>query len=138
MATDSGRALSRVREDVYDEDEQDVEIMDGPAHVLRLGDEEFACKDTLPMGTLVRYADNGLMGIHHVLVKVVIPDEPSAAELRANPDAQPSHERMWDAFEDLDEREVMKAVEGLIESYAARPTQSRSSSRGGRRTTGRR
>lgn len=139
MAGSNGRSLARVHDEEPEDDyDGDVEIVDGPRHVLVLGDQEFVCKDTMPLGTLVRYANNDLLGIHHVLVKVVLPDEPSAAELRANPDAEPSHERMWDAFEDMDQDEVMKAVEGLITSYAARPTQSRPSSRGGRKPTSRR
>lgn len=131
-----GRSLAVAGD--MDDDALNGEIVDGPRHVLVLGDEEFVCKDSMPIGTLVRYADNDLLGIHHVLVRIVIPDEPSKAELRANPNAQPSHERMWDAFEDMDQDEVMTAVKALLESYAERPTQSRSSSPGGRKRTNRR
>lgn len=83
-AASNNRALSRVQ------DEQEVEIVDGPRHVLVLGDQEFVGKEGSPTGTLLRYADNDLLGLHHVLTKLVLPDEPSDAELRANPFAKPS------------------------------------------------
>ena len=95
----------------------------GPKHILKLGDIEFECADTLPLGTLIRYAENDLLGIHNILVKVVHPDD---------------HEEMWDAFENLTQDEVMEAVRGLVESYSARPTDGASSSRGGSRRTRRR
>lgn len=96
---------------------------EGPKHLLVLGDDEFECGEKMPLGTLVRYANNDLLGIHHVLVKLVDPAE---------------HERMWDAFEKLDQDEVMEAVKGLIESYSNRPTAPRSSSRAGSKRGARR
>jgi hypothetical protein len=91
-----------------------------PMHVLVLGDEEFVCGDKLPISTLIRYADNDLLGLHHILIKLVPEDE---------------HERMWDAFEDLDPEEVTDAISKLVESYADRPTNQPARSRAGSKST---
>jgi hypothetical protein len=116
-----GAALNTVRGEAV---EGTVVDPDAPRHVLTLGEEEFACGDTLPLGTLIRHADNDLLGIHHVLVKLVDEDD---------------HDRMWDAFESLDQEEVMAAVQELIKSYSPeRPTQRPGSSRTGSRRTKRR
>jgi hypothetical protein len=95
-------------------------VESGPVHVLVLGPEEFVCGPKLPISTLIRYADNDLLGLHHILVKLVDPDE---------------HERMWDAFEDLDQDEVAKAIGDLVESYSERPTVPASRSRAGSKST---
>lgn len=87
-----------------------------PEHLLTLGEEEFVCGPELPIGTLIRYADNDLLGLHHILVKLVDEDD---------------HERMWDAFESMDQEEVGDAISTLVESYSDRPTKRSSSSRGG-------
>lgn len=91
-----------------------------PEHVLVLGEEEFVCGDKLPISTLIRYADNDLLGLHHILVKLVPEDE---------------HDRMWDAFEKLDPEEVTKAIGDLVKSYADRPTVPASRSRAGSKST---
>ena len=73
-------------------------------HVVELrSPSTFSCSATrsscartsCPIGTLIRYADNDLLGLHHILVKLVDADE---------------HERMWDAFEDLDPRRSTDAI----------------------------
>lgn len=76
-------------------------------HVLVLGDDVFTCADKLPVTTLIRYADNDLLSMHHILVKLVYEQD---------------HERMWDAFEGLDEKVSMDAITELITSYSERPT----------------
>ena len=97
------------------------DVMDSePLHVLVLGDEEFVCGDRLPISTLIRHADNDLLGLHHILVKLVDDEE---------------HERMWDAFEELDPDEVTEAISKLVESYADRPTKPASRSRAGSKST---
>ena len=102
---------------------QDTEPVEGePMHVLRLGDEEFVCGDKLPIATLIRYADNDLLGLHHILIKLVDPDE---------------HERMWEAFEDMELEEVGEAISALVESYSDRPTEPASRSRAGSKSTSR-
>jgi hypothetical protein len=117
-----GAALNTVRDS--EAVEGTVVDPDAPRHVLVLGEEEFACGDTLPIGTLIRHADNDLLGIHHVLVKLVDEDE---------------HDRMWDAFEALGQEEVMEAVKNLVSSYSPeRPTGRSGSSRTGSRRTKRR
>jgi hypothetical protein len=99
----------------------DGDVMESePLHVLTLGDEEFVCGDRLPISTLIRYADNDLLGLHHILVKLVPEEE---------------HERMWDAFEDLDPEEVTDAISKLVESYSDRPTKPASRSRAGSKNT---
>jgi hypothetical protein len=105
--------LAEVRDDETTEGNLD-------AHVLQLGDEVFTCGDKLPLATLIRYADNDLLGLHHILVKLVDPDE---------------HERMWDAFEDLEMDEVTAAITKLVESYSDRPTGPASRSRAGSKST---
>lgn len=85
-------------------------------HVLVLGGDVFTCADTLPVSTLIRYANNDLLSMHHILVKLVHPDE---------------HERMWDAFEALDEKVAMDAITELIGSYSDRPTERPEPSRRG-------
>lgn len=97
-----------------------IEAETEPMHVLRLGTSEFICGPKLPVATLIRYAENDLLGLHHILVKLV--DE---AE----------HERMWDAFEELDLEEVGEAITALIESYTDRPTVPASRSRAGSKST---
>jgi hypothetical protein len=99
------------------------EVVDSePMHVLVLGDEEFECGPKLPISTLIRYADNDLLGLHHILVKLVDEED---------------HERMWDAFEELDPEEVTDAISKLVESYTERPTgpapRSRAGSKSARR-----
>jgi hypothetical protein len=101
-----------------DEDETVEGTTDG--HVLVLGEEVFTCGDKLPVSTLIRYADNDLLGLHKILVKLVPEDE---------------HERMWDAFEDLDEAEVTEAIGNLVQSYSERPTGRPSPSRAGSKST---
>jgi hypothetical protein len=91
-----------------------------PEHLLILGDEEFVCGDKLPISTLIRYADNDLLGLHHILVKLVDEED---------------HERMWDAFEDMDTDDVVGAIGALIESYSERPTARPAPSRGGSKNT---
>lgn len=91
-----------------------------PEHVLVLGAEKFVCGPQLPIGTLLRYADNDLLGLHHILVRLVDEDD---------------HERMWDAFEDLNPDEVKDAISSLVESYTARPTVPASRSRAGSKST---
>lgn len=95
-------------------------------HVLVLGEERFECADKLPVRTLVRYADGGLEQIHHILVKLVHPDDT---------------ERMWDAFEDMpDDDSAMAAINELIATYSGdsdRPTGPSSRSSRGRARTGR-
>lgn len=93
---------------------------DEDAHVLVLGKEEFACGPKLPVSTLIRYADNDLLGLHKILVKLV-PEE--------------QHEAMWDAFEELDEADVVEAIGKLVESYSERPTTRPSPSRAGSKST---
>lgn len=119
MAARKGGALARVP----DEDNGPLgEIVD-PAeamHVLRLGEAEFVCAEGLPMATLIRYANNNLLGMHHILVKLVHPDE---------------HEAMWDEFEKLSEDDSLAAISDLIGTYSKRPTKRPSSSRGGSRRT---
>lgn len=112
----AAKALSAVTE-------EDVEPIEGDTskHVLVLGDSVFACADKLPITTIVRYANSGLGSMHHVLVRLVSPED---------------HERMWDAFEALDEDEAMAAYSELIASYSDRPTRRASSSRGGSKRTG--
>jgi hypothetical protein len=116
MATANQRALSRVD----DEDESVEQEELPPAHVLRIGDEEFACGDSLPWGTIVRYADNSLLSYHHILTKLVDPAD---------------QDRMWDAFEDLPQVEALAVIGELIASYSNRPTKRLSSSRGGSQRT---
>ena len=89
-------------------------------HVLTLGDEVFTCSGKLPVSTLIRYADNDLLGLHHVLVKLVDPAD---------------HDRMWDAFELLDADEVTDAITALLETYSDRPTARPTPSRGGPQST---
>lgn len=90
-------------------------------HVLVLGNEEFVCADRLPIRTLVRYASGGLEQIHHILVKLVDPDDV---------------ERMWDAFEAMpDDDAAMAAINALIETYSERPTERPTSSRRGSGST---
>lgn len=115
----AGRALSAAPKTVTGD------VVDGAtsAHVLILGDEEFALGSTLPLGTLIRYAGNDMLGIHHLLLKLV--DEAD-------------HERMWDAFETLEAEDLMAAITEAIEGYSAVPLAGRSSSRGGRARTTRR
>lgn len=96
-----------------------VEAPEIEQHVLVLGDDVFTCAEKLPLATLIRYADNDLLGLHHILTKLVDPDQ---------------HERMWDAFEALDEDDVLAAIARLIESYTARPTAPASPSRAGSRS----
>lgn len=101
----------------------EAEPLEGDAnpHVLVLGDEVFTCAESLPIRTLVRYADGGLEQIHHILVKLVQPDDV---------------ERMWDAFEDMpDDDAAMASINALIETYSARPTERPSPSRRGSGTT---
>lgn len=97
-------------------------VESAPMHVLVLGDQEFVCSDKLPMSTLIRYADNDLLSLHHILVKLVDPDD---------------LDRMWDAFEELDPEEVNTAIGDLVTTYSERPTERPSSSRRGSRNTGR-
>lgn len=85
-------------------------------HVLVLGDEVFTCSDRLPVSTLIRYADNDLLGLHHILVKLVDPAD---------------HERMWDAFEPMDIEDLTKAITELLATYSDRPTGRPSPSRRG-------
>lgn len=95
----------------------------GPVeHPLYIGDDVFACGEQLPLSTLIRYADDGLLSMHHILKKLVPEDE---------------HERMWDAFEKLNEDDVTAAIKGLVETYSKRPTQRPSTSRGPARRRGR-
>ena len=92
------------------------EPLDNP-HVLVLGDETFECAPSLPIRTLVRYADGGIEQIHHILIKLVQPDDV---------------ERMWDAFEGMpDDDAAMGAINKLIETYSDRPTERPSPSRRG-------
>jgi hypothetical protein len=97
-----------------------VEAPEVEQHVLVLGDEVFTCGDRLPLATLIRYADNDLLGLHHILTKLVDADQ---------------HDRMWDAFEALEEDDALAAISRLIESYTARPTGQDSPSRAGSRST---
>lgn len=89
-------------------------------HVLVLGDSVFTCGEKLPISTLIRYADNDLLGLHHILVKLVLPED---------------HERMWDAFEELDADEVTGAITALLETYSDRPTERPTPSRRGSQST---
>jgi hypothetical protein len=98
------------------QDENSAVEAEEVGHVLVLGDEVFTCGDKLPVTTLIRYADNDMLSLHHILVKLVHPDE---------------HERMWDAFESLDIEEVGESVKELIESYSERPTERPGHSRSG-------
>lgn len=91
-------------------------------HVLHLGEEEFACEGKVPFGKLIRYAANDLLGIHHILVDLV---------------PERDHERMWDAMDDMAIEDIGEAVKDLLATYTDRPTRSPSSSRGGRKRTGR-
>ncbi len=84
-----------------------------PKHVLVVGDKEFVCGNQLPLSTLIRYANDGLLSMHHILARLVPEDQ---------------HEEMWDAFETLDEDEVGEAISRLVESYSDRPTQRPNSS----------
>jgi hypothetical protein len=111
----SGSAVTPIEGTVVD----DVE----PEHLLILGDEEFVCGPKLPVSTLIRYADNDLLGLHHILVKLVDEED---------------HERMWDAFEELDSDEVIDAIGKLVTSYSDRPTERPSPSRRGSKNTRRR
>jgi hypothetical protein len=99
-----------------------VEAAETDAHVLVLGGEAFTCADRLPLATLIRYADNDLLGLHHILVKLVDPLQ---------------HERMWDAFEALGEEDALEAIQKLIASYTGRPTEQDSPSRAGSTSTAR-
>jgi hypothetical protein len=92
-----------------------------PLHVLKLGDEEFVCSDKGVSTTLlIRYADNPLLQMHHILLKAVPEDD---------------HDRMWEAFEGLDDDEALEAVGNLVGSYSERPTTRPSrSSRGSKGT----
>lgn len=101
-------------------DDDDVEQGSIDAHVLVLNGEAFTCGDHLPISTLIRYADNDLLGLHHILVKLVRPED---------------QERMWDAFEALDADEVTNAITSLLESYADRPTARPTPSQRGSQTT---
>jgi hypothetical protein len=94
-----------------------------PEHVLALGEEEFVCGSELPISSLIRYADNDLLGLHHILVRLVAEDD---------------RERMWDAFEALNADDAMAAISSLIETYTERPTKPASPSRAGSRRTSRR
>lgn len=116
MATQS--AVKKGLEPVEDDDASVAE----PLHVLRVGGREFACRDKLPVATLLRYADNDMLSLHHLLVKLVNPDE---------------IEEMWDAFEeaDLDQEELAEVVKEVVEGYTERPTEGPSRSSGGSRNT---
>lgn len=86
-----------------------AEVQDEAAkHVLVLGDERFECADKLPFTTLVRYADNNLASTHHILRKLVAPED---------------QERMWDAFEEVGDEEAARAFTELIGTYTDRPTE---------------
>src|SRR3954469_19519025 len=104
---------------VDDTPDEAVEGVENP-HVLVLGEEVFTCGDELPMSTLIRYADNDMLSLHHILVRLVDEDE---------------HERMWDAFETLSPDEVTKAIGVLVSTYSDRPTKRPSPSRAGSRST---
>lgn len=105
---------------VQDDDDNAIEGAEN-SHVLVLGKEVFTCAEKLPIRTLVRYADGGLEQIHHILVKLVHPDDV---------------ERMWDAFESMpDDDTAMAAINELIGSYSDRPTVPPSSSRRGSAST---
>lgn len=80
-----------------------------PAHVLRIGGQEFVCRDELPLTVFVRYAENDFLFKHHLLTYLVDPSE---------------HEAMWDAAEDagVDGRALDVAIRDLLGTYMARPT----------------
>jgi hypothetical protein len=105
------------------EDETRVVEEAQPMHVLVLGEEEFVCGDSLPITTLIRYADNDLLSLHHILVKLVAPED---------------HDRMWDTFEGMEADDVMLAIGKLVESYSERPTERPAPSRSGSKSTRRR
>ena len=89
-------------------------------HVLVLGEERFECGDELPIGTLIRYADNDVLQYHNILTRLVDPED---------------HDRMWDAFEQLDTGDMFKALGDLVASYSERPTTRPSRSSGGSKRT---
>jgi hypothetical protein len=90
-------------------------------HVLVLGDAVFSCVEELPVRTLVRYASGGFEQTHHLLVKLIHPDD---------------LDRMWDAWEAMADNEAAFAALGeAISTYSERPTDRPSPSRSGSKHT---
>lgn len=80
------------------------------AHTLVIGDRVFTLvPEKLPFGTLLKYAksDIDLMTMHHLLVKLVHPDQ---------------LDDVWDALDDAGLDGGQEAIAKALESYTARPT----------------
>lgn len=84
--------------------ETKTEQVEEPAHVLVLGEQSFVCTDELSFGWILRHADDDLpVYLHHLLVKVIDPDELDDA---------------WDALDDVSTEDALEAINALVESYA--------------------
>lgn len=93
-----------------------------PGHVLYLGEEAFVCANSLPVGTMLKYAeDSGEVMSRRLLLKLV---------------AEEDHDRMWDALDNLGSLdELQDSLQTLVEGYTSRPLAQRTSSRSTSKST---
>lgn len=108
------------------------------AHVLTLGAHSFPCADHMPIGTMIRLSTQEVSSFelyHHMLVKVVSGPKVQVGEDRISgrPIMEPAAMgAVWDACDELEPEDVLKAIQALFDSYTApTPTEPESSSPSG-------
>lgn len=107
------------------------------AHVLTLGAHSFACAAHMPIGTMLRLSTKDISAFemyHHLLVKLIAGPKVQVGldPLTDAPILEPvAMTAVWDACDELEPDDVMKAIGALLDSYTERPTQPESPSASG-------